>query len=533
MSVRQGGANKGAYRPTSLDFINRPNPVEPWHAVQEKHPLNVTRHLEGTAGEDLFRRFDHVTKADRPTKRRRSGEPKLLDLPELPAVGNETRRPRLPPTLSGLHQPPPDAGLLPSMSVAKPVKVPETTSQPVAQPVAEPNATQVLTGIAEEPGDSVACTPKPSSNKPRRNKWSDDETARLLKGVAEFGIGNWTKILHCPDYGFKGTSRTALDLKDRFRVCCPDDYKTDRTRRSTMASEKSSKQDRSERKSAAELHKLGITGPFEKSKRRRRTGYTATEDDALLKGFERYGNAWTAIRDDEALELKHRTATDLRDRFRTKHPDKYEKAGLTKKPEDYAKQFQIRTKMDNGIAAIGDADNAKEERAPVPGPDTDALPAKASQPEKEKEEPPAQANPKAQQQSLSFVLPNDDLLWDAIFDTQYADLERPTLDRGILDWPADNSRLMQPNDAAGKGGIDPLVTLNLPKLAAITPAAPGGFMQSGNGVAGFLPPLASVTAGLGGDNFSEQLELPSLMDGFGSLESDGRTTGHFLDDLLT
>ena len=45
---------------------------------------------------------------------------KIFDLPELPVRTGKATRPRLPPTLSGLHEPPPNAGLLPSISTAQP-----------------------------------------------------------------------------------------------------------------------------------------------------------------------------------------------------------------------------------------------------------------------------------------------------------------------------------------------------------------------------------------------------------------------------
>ncbi|KAF2452549.1 hypothetical protein BDY21DRAFT_258490, partial [Lineolata rhizophorae] len=51
--------------------------------------------------------------------------------------------------------------------------------------------------------------------KAKRNKWTEEETACLLKGVARFGIGSWKKILSHADYSFNG--RSAIDLKDRFR----------------------------------------------------------------------------------------------------------------------------------------------------------------------------------------------------------------------------------------------------------------------------------------------------------------------------
>lgn len=55
----------------------------------------------------------------------------------------------------------------------------------------------------------------------RRNvrKWTEGETNDLLKGVVKCGIGNWTAILSQPELKFN--KRTAANLRDRFRVCCP------------------------------------------------------------------------------------------------------------------------------------------------------------------------------------------------------------------------------------------------------------------------------------------------------------------------
>ena len=53
--------------------------------------------------------------------------------------------------------------------------------------------------------------------------WSEEETDFLLLGAHRFGVGDWTKIHTCSDYRFN--DRTALDLKDRFRVIMPEEYR--------------------------------------------------------------------------------------------------------------------------------------------------------------------------------------------------------------------------------------------------------------------------------------------------------------------
>ncbi|KAJ5780464.1 hypothetical protein N7457_005624 [Penicillium paradoxum] len=63
------------------------------------------------------------------------------------------------------------------------------------------------------------------------------------------------------------------------------------------------------------------------SKRRSRRPFTAAEDEALLKGYAVHGFQWTLIQQDQRLQLSHRKATDLRDRFRTKFPHAYRDGG--------------------------------------------------------------------------------------------------------------------------------------------------------------------------------------------------------------
>ena len=47
-----------------------------------------------------------------------------------------------------------------------------------------------------------------------QRKWSEEETACLLKGALKLGIGNWTEILAQPDLKFN--KRSATNLKDRY-----------------------------------------------------------------------------------------------------------------------------------------------------------------------------------------------------------------------------------------------------------------------------------------------------------------------------
>lgn len=82
-------------------------------------------------------------------------------------------------------------------------------------------------------------------------------------------------------------------------------------------------------KSQTTLDSLGIPEPHftTKSRRRSRRPFSAAEDEALLKGYAVHGFQWTLIQQDQRLNLSHRRATDLRDRFRTKFPHAYRDGG--------------------------------------------------------------------------------------------------------------------------------------------------------------------------------------------------------------
>ncbi|KAK0940891.1 hypothetical protein LTR29_007609 [Friedmanniomyces endolithicus] len=526
MYIRLGGAqtvaHRGAdmvslppYKPTSLDLISRPNPVEP-QSIPQRHPLNGTPQLPQASNKDLQRLFYNANGTvtdERPDKRSKRDDGKSIHLPKLPAR-QTTKRLRIPPTLSGLHQPPPNAGLLPSISTEQPEaqqKSFEQTPDNSTAEVAIVKATSKPTAVT----DSAPASAK--NGKPKRKKWSDEETACLLKGVARFGVGNWTKISQFAEYGFQ--RRSALDLKDRFRVCCPDDYQRPKKKTRLMhdptgTDTRRTRSSRTDRKSGAELQDLGIDKPFAKVQRRCRRGYSATEDEALLTGFNKHGNQWAAIRSDEDLGFEqHRTATDLRDRMRTRYPDLYAKAGLAPRPEIFPKPAK-RGKDEE--PHTDDDDDAHEATQAVTTLAQPVVPlSKPTDPIRH---------------SQSFLFPNDDVFFGAPFEDYDGDAVGITLDRGILDWPLDNMPNM-PNKPAGAVheasrttmANDPIPTLHLPR-----PTMP----QHANSGYSALPSLATITA-YNDFDMAGQLELPSLM--LGPLESDGRSGGHFLgfDELLS
>ncbi|EKG11678.1 SANT domain DNA binding protein [Macrophomina phaseolina MS6] len=346
-----------------------------------------------------------------PKKRRKvEGNDQIFTLPKptLP-VKKGNRRPRIPPLLQGLHQPPPNAGLFPPITGERvsrdreggqpPPPPAASTTQPQPKPkcasiatprvekaaekavLSEPKASSPRHG-AQEPEKAVSggatatanittsAKPQKSETGKRRKKWTEEETTSLLKGVAKFGIGSWKKILECPDFEFDG--RTAVDLKDRFRTCCPDEYRKLKTPKAAAAEKdvgsaaadgaavepasgksvsslvtsnillpgssngttKKKRGPKVHRKDTRDLASIGIDTPFTKSTRRERREFTEQEDNALLRGFEKHGPHWHIIRNDPDLELTHRHPTDLRDRLRNRWPEKYAEAGYKIKLKD-------------------------------------------------------------------------------------------------------------------------------------------------------------------------------------------------------
>ncbi|OQE29852.1 hypothetical protein PENSTE_c002G03126 [Penicillium steckii] len=80
-------------------------------------------------------------------------------------------------------------------------------------------------GVSSGPREGNEPLSPKSRGRSRKNlrKWTEEETIALLHGVVKCGIGNWTTILAQPELKFN--KRTASNLKDRFRVCCPWAYR--------------------------------------------------------------------------------------------------------------------------------------------------------------------------------------------------------------------------------------------------------------------------------------------------------------------
>lgn len=286
----------------------------------------------------------------------------------------------VPPIISGLHQPPQDAAVFPPIVGGHydDAGGPSNRNAPKDYALVEvelPPGPAARAEGSSKPEKSSRGRPQRRAGKPRR-KWSDEETAYLFLGVKRHGVGKWTKIVEDPDYHFD--NRTAGDLKDRFRTCCPPEYRDEVQNKAAereAAQEGSSQpqpktsipidnilngnilvnhddlgerrrgpssnasisndsdsggqghakpKSRAHRKNLGDLEALGIHGPFKKSERRARRNFTPQEDAEILDGIREYGASWSSIQRDARYNLSSRQPTDLRDRVRNKYPKLYE-----------------------------------------------------------------------------------------------------------------------------------------------------------------------------------------------------------------
>ncbi|KAK1252617.1 hypothetical protein MKX08_003804 [Trichoderma sp. CBMAI-0020] len=294
----------------------------------------------------------------------------FLQLPQPAKKPKAHQAPFMPPIINGLFEPPPNVALFPPISSS----AFDDTDAGQSKLLHELSYSPPGPRMSPEPDQPV---PKPRasrkrSSKPRR-KWSEEETNHLLMGVGRHGVGRWTNILDDPDFLFN--SRTAGDLKDRFRTCCPEEMRVtdgDRTKaraKGPLATKTSSpnkpeksndespdtvmadaggdmlpskdqpassspvgfsddrpaKKTRAHRMRVSDLVGLGITGPFKKARRRERTTFTTRDDQEILQGLETYGPTWTKIHRDKRFHLGNRKPTDLRDRVRNKYPYIYQR----------------------------------------------------------------------------------------------------------------------------------------------------------------------------------------------------------------
>ncbi|KAI5867418.1 hypothetical protein GGS23DRAFT_176996 [Durotheca rogersii] len=369
--------------PTSGQLVSQPVPSL-YSAVDEvSTPNSALRNdagypsdrtlLSHISSQDLRMILDDTpdNAEDSGTKKRRPVKEDFVQLPQpLKKQKAATQQHMFPPIIVGLLEPPFEAALFPPISSASFDDRPHS-EPPQSLSIAKP--TEISEAVDDKPNPSPPLdserTPtgkiKRRAAKPRR-KWSEDETNHLLLGVSRHGVGRWTDILEDPEYTFN--DRTAGDLKDRFRTCCPEELRASSTAKNdifgakrptvrtrgkpkkglmsenilneteeeaeaeqTQSGQNESdptpaprqRKSRAHRKKLEDLAELGIKGPFKKSHRRERRPFSEQDDREILEGFELYGPQWTKIQRDPRFNLSSRQPTDLRDRLRNKYPEKF------------------------------------------------------------------------------------------------------------------------------------------------------------------------------------------------------------------
>lgn len=347
--------------------------VQKDNETKQKHgKANAGRALGGSSPQSLRKILDddRDTTVAIPSKKRNIVETSKDDFVQLPQPPKKQKLPKqpVPPIIIGLFEPPPQAALFPPIASSSfhdsHGRNSLNTVLPKVTELKDPSRKD-FSNISEKPQISQRMVQKKDVR--ARKKWTEEETTNLLLGVHKHGVGNWTDILEDSIFFFNG--RSALDLKDRFRTCCPVELRGKNATKASHASDatepkgtqakfKSSlmsenilieyeevgtnapdsvanaiaaqRKSRAHRKKLEDLAQLGIEGPFIKSKRRERRPFSEDEDRAILEGYETYGPAWTRIQRDPRLNLQNRQPTDLRDRFRNKHPERFrteDKAG--------------------------------------------------------------------------------------------------------------------------------------------------------------------------------------------------------------
>ena len=263
------------------------------------------------------------------------------------SYGADNHLPLIPPLLQGLHDPPPHAGLFPritgdSPKLSRPTpnkigsrKATAAEDKPISRET-QPTHLQPATEGGRDPGARLrSANPQKQKSNPlrRRNKkWGRFETLSLLKGVEKHGAGNWKKIL--TDEAFRFMGRSAVDLKDRYRVCCTrnaaDNFESGvernpkeprpSTGEASDAKAKATRGDAKSKPSVKELKDLGMDASIhakEKSgNRRERQNWSSAEDAAILAGHKKHGALWAKIIKHPDLVPHNRTRNDVRDRWR-------------------------------------------------------------------------------------------------------------------------------------------------------------------------------------------------------------------------
>lgn len=173
-----------------------------------------------------------------------------------------------------------------------------------------------------------------------KNMWTEEETQALVDGCNKHGIGSWKQILSDEQFAHLFDNRTAGDLKDRFRTYFPDTYHEMYPNAKTHWGY----QARGRTSSGRSI--------FERGKAKERRPFSASEDAALLRGYQEHGSNWALISRDPAFQ-KQRRSTDVRDRFRNAFPEDYERAGYKPRTKSSAKDREVKQESADDVQRPG------------------------------------------------------------------------------------------------------------------------------------------------------------------------------------
>jgi len=203
-------------------------------ALNSSHDEDETNHHEiskrgvdrtlGISSPQSLRKIldDNVGATAVPTSKKRniveSSKDDFVQLPQPPKKQKATKQ-VVPPIIIGLFEPPPQAALFPPIASSS---FHDSHGRNSLNTV--PLRTTELDKSRQDSPAPVDKKTAPSREAPKkgvkaRRKWTENETNNLLLGVSKHGIGCWTDILEDPSFTFD--DRSAVDLKDRFRTCCP------------------------------------------------------------------------------------------------------------------------------------------------------------------------------------------------------------------------------------------------------------------------------------------------------------------------
>ncbi|KAL9000362.1 MAG: hypothetical protein Q9188_005689 [Gyalolechia gomerana] len=254
--------------------------------------------------EDNELRPIHSTPRKRQKKYDVKSVPEFVQLPKPQAKADDGKPPPFLPisVLNQLHEPPPSAALFPPITPN--ATVADHGRRPSADLLPERSTRESFESQKDDREIRDSSTTKRLCVR-KRIKWSEEETYSLVRGVDQFGVGKWTRILNHPDFRtVVGNTRVQpsegvsyqelLGFANGIRLTEPDPH----------------------------VQKEEPRQPRKKPKHH----WSEEEDESLVKGYQKHGFCWKDIANDPSLALSNRSGPQIRDRFRKRFPELYGEA---------------------------------------------------------------------------------------------------------------------------------------------------------------------------------------------------------------